>query len=96
MKSRVLMVPFALPSIGPTSTETLQAFDDFEEALKNGEYTSAIGWVIRQKLELLQHGKKFVSSMKAALQSKFGTKVRCCTSWAVCLFFVNQVLYISN
>ena len=49
VKSRVLMVPFSLPSIGPTNLMECHALEDLEEALKNGTYSSAIGWVIRQK-----------------------------------------------
>lgn len=48
IKSRVLVVPFDQLSIGPADTEASDAFEGFEEALNQGEYSSAIGWVIRQ------------------------------------------------
>lgn len=87
------MVPFSLPSIGPTSLVECSGFEDFEEALKNGVYSSAVGWVIRQKGELTG-GKDFISNLKCELQTHFGMKVRSCTSWAVCLFFISKVSFI--
>ena len=88
------MVPFSLPSIGPTTTMECQGFEDFEEALKKGVYSSAIGWVIRQKEKLLKSSaKEFITTVKIELQGHFGMKVRSCISWAVCLFFINQVKF---
>lgn len=84
------MVPFQLPSIGPTNVDICDEFEKFEEALMNGTYSSSIGWVVSLG-EKLKADKKFISGKKNELQSSFGLKVRCCTSWAICLFFIKEV-----
>jgi len=91
VRSRVLLVPFGLPSVGPQTTGEFEAFEAFEEALLHSHYSSAVGWVICLKELLLTDGRQKVHEIKEQLRPIFGAKIRSTVGWAVCLFFVSHV-----
>lgn len=91
VRSRVLLVPFELPSTGPTSLEEFEAFEVFEEALMDHYYSSAVGWLVSLHTVLLGEGKCFIHDMKQELRDAFGLKIRNTVGWALCLFFAKQV-----
>ena len=91
VKSRVLLVPFGLPLIGPTTSDDCHAFESFEAALQNASYNKAVGWLVHLRALLFTEGKHFIQETNEKLRDCFGMKVRSTVGWSVCLFFVNQV-----
>lgn len=91
MRSRVLLVPFSLPSTGPTTEEEFDAFEEFKQSLEKGRFSSAVGWVVKQREVFLQSGRVFVQSMQQQIRGSLESRIRNTTGWASCLFFLNQV-----
>ena len=91
VRSRVLLVPFSLPTTGPITLEEMDAYEEFKLSLNANEFSSAVGWVVLQGQEFLTYGKEFVKSMQTELREAFGLKIRNINGWASCLFFVKQV-----
>ena len=96
VKSRVLLIPFDLPSTGPTKDEEYKQFEEFEEKLHNHHYSSAVGWLVKLRLLLLSEGKSFVEEMKTELHDVFQMRVRNTIGWALCLFFLKQVIVVTR
>ena len=40
-------MPFATPKIAPTTDELQDAFDELDDLLTDGSFSSACGWVVR-------------------------------------------------
>lgn len=45
----ILMVPFSLPMSGPTTREEMDADYNFKQLLMDKRFSSAIGWVVKNK-----------------------------------------------
>lgn len=88
----MLIVPFDLPSTGPTRPEEYEQFELFEERLQQHHCSSSVGWLVKQRLVLLREGKSFVDAMKTELCDVFKMRVRNTIGWALCLFFLKQVI----
>ncbi len=91
MRSRILRIPFSLPTTGPTTRQEMEAYDYFKQSLIEKRFSSAIGWVVKQRKEFEENGKAYVQSMQEELRNACGMSVRNTTGWASCLFFFNQV-----
>ena len=90
-----MLIPFEKPSTGPTTSDEYRNFEAFEKALRNKDYSSAVGWVIAQREVLLTDCGDFVSEMKASLRETFTSNIRSTTGWALCLFFVKHAGTVS-
>ena len=86
-----MLIPFENPSTEPMTVEEYETFETLEKALRNKDYSSAVGWVISQRNVLQTDGGAFVSDMKDSVQKTFTTNIRITTGWAFCLFIVKQV-----
>ena len=93
VRSRSLCVKFSLPSTGPTTSEEFLAFDEFKSGMKEGKYTSAIGWVVGLRKIFLLEGKNYVQSKQQEIRSRVKTYTICrnTTGWASTLFFLEKV-----
>ena len=91
MTSRILLVPFSLPTTGPTTPDEMNAYDEFQQSQLNHSFSSAVGWVVYQRQIFLESGKEYVLDTQAELRDAFGMKVRNITGWASCLFILKQV-----
>ena len=90
VKSHVLLIPFGLPSTGPTTSAQYDAFEDFEQALQKTHFSSAVGWMISQREVLLSDSTSFVSEVKDFLRDVFQGNVPNITGWALCLYFLTH------
>ena len=93
VRSRSLCVQFSLPLTGPTTSEEFLAFDEFKSGMKEGKYTSAIGWVVGLRKIFILEGKNYVQSKQQEIRSRVKTYTICrnTTGWASTLFFLEKV-----
>ena len=93
VRSRSLCVKFSLPSTGPTTSQEFQAFNEFKSGMKEGKYTSAIGWVVGLREKFLCEGKYYVQSKQQEIRDRVRTYTICrnTTGWASTLFFLEKV-----
>ena len=75
VRSRVLLVPFSLPSTGPTTPEEVCAYEEFKECPLSKKFSSAIGWIVQLKEVFDKNGKEYVQSVQAELREACGTSV---------------------
>ncbi len=93
MKSRSLCVPFSVPSTGPTTSQEFEAYDELKTSMKEGKFSSAIGWVVGLRNILISEGKEYVRTKQAEITQCLKTfhVSRNTAGWASTLFFVEQV-----
>ncbi len=69
---------------------------DFVQNCDIGKYSSIVGWVIKQG-KLLKENDKRVLELKEIINNEAGLDgiaPRNLTGWAVCLYFLEQVIVI--
>ena len=86
LTTRALIVPFSGPSVGPQTTAEQK---ELTKELRDGTYSSCIGWVIRQKAML--ESDKNLQQMKSELGGLFKGFPRLTQGWALALVFIHKV-----
>ena len=87
--TRALIVPFSGPSVGPQTSAEQEEFDQLTTELRDGTYSSCIGWVIRQKAVL--ECDETLRKMKLELGGLFKGFPRLTQGWALALVFIHKV-----
>ena len=83
------LVPFSLPTIGPTNQSEAEAFKQMSQ--KMTEVSSAIGWAISLG-KGLRDGQQFGDGRLKQVRSKLpGVEPRFCTAYTTALFVVEKV-----
>ena len=95
VKSRSLGVRFSVPSTGPTTSEEFKAYDQLKTSMKEGKYSSAVGWVVGLRQVLISEGKQYVRNKQEEITECLKTfnVFRNTAGWASTLFFLEQVSY---
>lgn len=75
--------------MGPVSEDEYASFSEMNSQFQNGEFSSCIGWVIRQGETLLTE-EDHVVNMKKELDILVGTP-RLLQGWAITLHFTYKV-----
>ena len=89
--SRTILVPFDLPSCGPVTPSECTHYMNFARKCENGEYSPLVGWIIALGKKLRENNGR-VQQLRDELQTSSSWMVsRNVTSWAVCLFFLEEV-----
>ena len=84
-----MLVPFSLPTVGPTNQREAEAFKQMSQKLH--EVSSAIGWAISLGKEL-RDGQQFDDDRLERVRSKLpGVEPRLCTAYTTALFVVEKV-----
>ena len=87
--SRSLIIPFKLPSIGPTNEQEAAEFEKLNRAMKN--VSSAVGWAISIGREL-EEGQQFADDLMETVNSKLpGVDSRLKTAYTTLLFCIRKV-----
>ncbi len=95
MKSRVVIIDFHLPGIGPSDLEEEMERMELERLINSGDMTALIGWAISQGEHLTsKDGTKEFLQLKDSLRNF--KKGRSCTNWALLLFFLKRVRWDKN
>ena len=82
---------FDLPSCGPVTASECNHYMTFQRKCENGEYSSLVGWIVGLEKKLRESNSR-VQELREELQSSMDWMVsRNVTSWAVCLYFLEQV-----
>ena len=96
MLSRILSIPFDLPSCGPVNTEESRLFMEFVHNCESGVYSSLVGWVIGLGEEFTKHGDDRMFQLRDMLSAKVPTMLpRNQSGWAVCLYFLEKVCIVT-
>ena len=91
--SQTLIVPFDLPSCGPVTASECDHYMKFQMNCVGGKYSPLVGWVIKLGKKLRESNAR-VQQLREELQSlSSGMVSRNITSWAVCLYFLEQVSF---
>ena len=69
-QSRVLLIPFSPPSVGPVDDEHQHAYEQLTLAFKNNTFSALIGWVIHQDSETNDSN---VNKVRDKISSAFGS-----------------------
>lgn len=90
--SRILLVPFDLPSCGPVTTKECQLYTTFQNNCEGGKYSPIVRWVINQGNRLEDGGDTRFQEIRDDLQKNARSLVsRNIMSWAVSLYFLEKV-----
>ena len=89
--SRALLLPFKLPSVGPTNEEELKAFSNMANVLK--ESSRAVGWAIQMGNTFVDEGTQDIASriLPFLCDTLHGIDPRLTTGYASLLFFAEKV-----
>jgi len=90
LQSRILVIPFQLPSIGPTTPEEDAAYNQLEQYLLTHYFTSAVGWVVKMGKEFFDTGPAFIQNTRKQLVND-KANARNATGWAILLFFLHEM-----
>ena len=88
MKSRILVVPFDLPSTGATTEEA--GYEYFENSLRQNYFSSVIGWIAGLG-KILKQSKDVIQTTRLELIDISKGKTRNATEWSILLFFLKKV-----
>ena len=84
-----MLVPFSLPTVGPTNLQEAESFKQLSQ--KMAEVSSAIGWAISLGREL-RDGRQFDDGRLEQVRLKLpGVEPRLCTAYTTALFVVEKV-----
>ncbi len=95
--SRVLLIPFELPSCGPVTAEECTVYGDFQRACESGKYSSLVRWIIKQGKTMLESGEERIQEIRENLQGNESHSMvsRNVLSWAISFYFLEKVyMYI--
>ena len=87
--SRAMMIPFMLPTVGPTNQQEAESFKVLSE--KIAKISSAVGWANKLGQDL-NDGRQFDDDRLERVRSKLsGVEPRLCTVYTTLLFVVKKV-----
>lgn len=90
--SRSLVIPFTLPTIGPTNKDEAKNFCDLNEAMKH--VSSAVGWVISLGKQL-QEKQQFEDGLLNEVSSRLsGVEPRLCMAYTTLVYCATKVITI--
>lgn len=93
--SRVLLIPFNKPSVGPESQAESSAFNEMGVTLKNA--SSAVGWAISLGNALKEEITYLQGDLCDRVRERLpGIDSRLITGYATCLFFAEKVYYYNR
>lgn len=94
--SRLLAIPFANPTVGPTNAHELRAYKKLTKAVQSGKYSSAIGWLVSLEKELGGEGYSRIEELQEELGCNSSQKERNVNGWCICLYFLEKVSEVHN
>ena len=91
-KSRCLVVDFSEPPVSARNAQEQQYRADLEDALRSGEFSASIVWVISLGRNF-EADEDLIHQLIARLQELpvFSYQSRQCTGWAILVYFTWQV-----
>ena len=79
--------------MSPETDEEEDGFDKLEEMLSTHQTSSAVGWAIQLRKQLLLKRER-IRELKKNLRGAFHGRQS--SNWAILLFFAEQVLHLHN
>ena len=88
--SRSLVIPFHLPTIGPSNDEEAKYFSELTQTMKN--VSSSVGWAISLG-SVLERKEHFEDGLFIKVKSRLpGVEPRLCTAYNTLVYCVSKVI----